>query len=79
MMNFLRNNKVQKISAIFLLAVLVFINAVKTLHTHNFSYLVQTEKSNKNTVVVKAAFSCAICDFQIAKDCDAEVSLIHIM
>lgn len=78
-MNFLRNNKLKKSSALFLLAVLVFINAVKTFHTHDFSYLVQTEKSTKNATAVKAVFFCAICDFQIAKDSDAEVATLEIL
>lgn len=77
-MHFMRNNKIQKLSTTFLLVVLVFINAVKSFHTHNFSYLLQTEKSTNNSAAVKAAFSCAICDFQIAKDTDVEVASIHI-
>lgn len=77
-MNFLRSNKIQKLSAAFLLLVLVFINAVKTFHTHNFSYSAQTEKSNKNTTVIHENYFCAICDFQIAKDSDAEVSTIYL-
>lgn len=77
-MNFLRSNKIQQLSAAFLLLILVFINAVKTFHTHNFSYSAQTEKSNKNAPVVHENYFCAICDFQIAKDSDAEVATINI-
>ena len=57
---------------------LVFINAVKNFHTHNSSYSAKTERLNKNAAAVKANFFCAICDFQFAKDSDAEVALINI-
>ncbi len=77
-MNFLRNNKVHKLSTAFLLVVFVFINVVKTFHSHTFSYSDQTQNSNKNFAAIKAAFSCAICDFQIAKDSDAEVATLYI-
>ena len=77
-MYFLRNNKIQKLSTTFLLCLFVLINAVKIFHTHDFPYSTQIEKSNKNATVVKAAFFCAICDFQIAKDSDAETASIII-
>ena len=77
-MNFLRDNKLKKLSALFLLSVLVFINAVKTFHTHNFSYSTEAEQTNKNATAVKANFFCAICDFQFAKDSDAEIAQINI-
>ena len=78
-MDFLRNNKIQKLSTSLLLVVLVFINAVKTFHTHDFSYSAKTENLNRNATVIKAIFSCAICDFQFAKDSDAEVATLHIL
>ena len=77
-MNFLHRNKIQQLGAAFLLLVLVFISAVKAFHTHNFSYAAQTGNSNKNTAVVHESYYCVICDFQIAKDSDAEVAIIHI-
>jgi hypothetical protein len=77
-MNFLRSNKIQRPSAALLLLVLVFISAVKTFHTHNFSYAAQIEKSKNNTPVVHENYYCAICDFQLAKDSDAEVATINI-
>ena len=77
-MSFWRSNKLQQLSAAFLLLVLVFINAVKNFHTHNFSYSAQTEKLIKNVPAVHENFFCAICDFQIAKDSDAEVATINI-
>lgn len=77
-MNLLRNNKLQKLSTIFLLCLLVFINAVKIFHKHDFSYSTKTEKSNKDTKIIKAAFSCSICDFQLAKDSDAAISSFNI-
>lgn len=78
LMNFLRNGKIQKLSAAFLLLVLVFINAVKTFHTHTFSYAAQREKSNQNKTVLHESYYCAICEFQFAKDGDAEVAIIDI-
>lgn len=78
-MNFLRNHKIQKCCASFLLAVLVFINAVKAFHTHDFPYSAQTEKSNKNSTNVSTAFYCAICDFQFAKDSDTEVTRLQVL
>ena len=77
-MNFLHNNKLQKISASFLLAVMMFITTVKTFHSHDLSAYVKAEKSNTNPIAVKAVFSCAICDFQFAKDSDAQVFTLNI-
>ncbi len=77
-MNFLSSHKIQKSSAAFLLIVFIFINAVKTFHKHNFTYSSQTEKSNKSTPVFHENYYCAICDFQVAKDSDAEVATINI-
>jgi hypothetical protein len=77
-MNLLYNNKIQKLSATLLLFVLVFINTVKTFHTHDFLYSTQTKNLNKDAATVKTVFSCVICDFQIAKDSDAQVALINI-
>ena len=76
-MNFLRNKKIQTFSASFLIAVFVFINAVKALHTHDFSYTF-SNSNTKNANVVKAGFECAICDFQIAKDSDTESATLTI-
>lgn len=76
-MNILRDKRFKKISAALLIALLVFINAVKILHTHNFS--LQTTHAGKNAIVVKAAFNCNICDFQIAKDSDAEIASYNIL
>lgn len=78
-MNFLRNNKLQKISATFLLAMMMFITAVKTFHTHDLSAYEKAEKSNTNPISLKAIFSCAICDFQFAKDSDVQVVAIDIV
>ncbi len=77
-MNFLRNKKIQKLSACFLLTVFVLINAVKTFHTHEFSYTTQQQSSNKNAATIKANFFCAICDFQFFKDGDLQVAEIQI-
>lgn len=77
-MIFLRCNKTQELAAAFLLLVLVFINAVKTFHTHNFSYASQIEKSNRSTPALHGNYVCTVCDFQVAKDSDAEVALIII-
>lgn len=77
-MNFLRDNKVKKLGACLLLTVFIFINAVKTFHTHAFVYADQQENSNKNTTALKAYFFCSICEFQFSKDGDAEVAAMDI-
>ena len=77
-MNLLRNNKLQKLSTTFMLALLLFINAIKVFHTHDFSNSAGIEKLNKNAKIIKAAFSCSICDFQIAKDCDAATTTLQL-
>lgn len=76
-MNFLRKIWIQKLSSVSLLVLFLFIHAVKTFHTHDFSYASQND-NNKNTTVVKTYFFCAICNFQIAKDSDAEVATLNI-
>jgi hypothetical protein len=75
-MHFLHNSYFKKISTSILLVLFIFIHAVKAYHTHGFSP-VQSSLS-KNTISVHASFFCAICDFQIAKDSDAEVASISI-
>jgi hypothetical protein len=77
-MNFLRDNKIQKLSACFLLTVFIFINAVKTFHTHALTYSAHQENSNRDTTAFKAYFFCTICDFQFSRDSDAEVAAIPI-
>ena len=75
-MNFLRNSYLKKISTAILLVLFTSIHAVKAFHTHNFP-AVQSALS-KNIPSVHTSFSCAICDFQLAKDGDAEVATINI-
>jgi SNF family Na+-dependent transporter len=77
-MNFLRTSNFKRTSASVLLVLFTFIHAVKAFHTHDFSYLAKEQNSNKNAATVNAAFSCAICNFQIAKHSDAEVAVINI-
>ncbi len=76
-MNFMRKKWIQKTSAYFLLTLFVFIHAVKILHTHDYSYTFYNTE-NKNAAILKAGFTCAICDFQIAKDSDAEYATLNI-
>ena len=76
-MNFLHTSYFKKISTSVLLVLFIFIHAVKAFHTHNFSYSHQSGL-NKNAATVHTSFSCVICDFQIAKDSDAEVAIIDI-
>ena len=77
-MYFLRNNLIQKTSTVFLITLFLFIHAVKIFHTHSFSHNAANNYNNKNATVVKANFFCAICDFQIAKDSDAEAATFNI-
>ncbi len=69
---------IQKTSTSFLLLLFIFIHAVKTFHTHEYCYADSTNTVDKNVTIVKAVFACAICDFQIAKDSDAQSSIIAI-
>src|SRR5690349_13890890 len=74
-MNFLRASYFKKISASILLVLFIFIHAAKAFHTHDFS--LDQSALNKHTTV-HTSFFCAICNFQIAKDSDAEVAMINI-
>ncbi len=76
-MNFFRRIYIKKISATALLALIFFIQVVKTFHTHPL-YFQQTDLHSKNIPLIHENFSCAICDFQIAKDSDAVVAHVEI-
>jgi hypothetical protein len=67
-MNFLRTTYFKKTVSVVFLLLFVFIYSVKALHTHDLS----TNITSKTTAL-KADFYCAICDFQLAKDCDTEI------
>jgi hypothetical protein len=71
-MNFLCTSYFRKTVAVTFLSLFIFIHAVKALHTHD---LTSTSSSAKSTAV-KADFYCAICDFQLAKDCDSEIPVL---
>jgi hypothetical protein len=73
-MNFLRSKWIQKISATTLVVFLFFIHAVKILHTHDYS---PTDILNNGSSVLKTNFTCTICDFQLSKDADAFVQVLH--
>jgi len=74
-MNFLRKPWIQKITATIFVALLVFIHAAKAFHTHNPVYAAQNDGFSKATALLRTNFTCAICDFQLAKDADVTVSL----
>lgn len=76
-MNFLRTAYYRKAGALALIALLVCIHLIKAMHTHDISSCV-FHSLDKNATAVKANFSCAICDFQVAKDSDAVVAEISI-
>ncbi len=76
-MYFLRQQHIQKTCAAFLLTLIFFIQVVKTFHTHP-AFLQQADYHSKNIPVVHENFTCPICDFQIAKDCDAFVASVEI-
>jgi hypothetical protein len=71
-MNFLRTSYCRKTVAVTFLLLFVFIHGVKALHTHD---LTSTNSLAKSTSV-KTDFYCAICDFQLAKDCDIEIPVL---
>ncbi|NSL87715.1 hypothetical protein ECE50_012780 [Chitinophaga sp. Mgbs1] len=61
-----------RLCAFFLLAVLVFIQAVKTTHRHDYAgkegmRIFQQHNPSGCTISV-AAHYCAICDYQLAKE-----------
>jgi hypothetical protein len=74
---FLRSVYCRKTAALAFIALLVCIHVAKAAHTHDLSSYA-CNAPGKNTTAVKASFSCAICDFQVAKDSDAMVSDISI-
>jgi hypothetical protein len=69
-MKFLHALYFKKTVAVIFLALFVFIYAVKALHTHE---AVSTTGASSKSTALKADFYCAICDFQLAKDCDTEI------
>lgn len=76
-MNFLRTSYFRKTVAVIFLLLFVFIHAVKALHTHDFT-IAPANSTNKNATAVKADFYCAICEFQLAKDCDTEIPVLTL-
>lgn len=68
-MSFLRTTKVKHLNAAFLLALLGFINIGKAFHKHK-QYNDSHKEIIANIVVQQTVNDCAICNFQIAKDCD---------
>ncbi len=77
-MSFLRAIHLKKAGAVFLVVLFVFTHALKAFHTHEFYCPPVKNLANKNTAALKADFSCIICDFQIAADCDSEKLLVDI-
>lgn len=69
-MNFLRSKCIQKLSTSFLIVLLLFIHTAKAFHTHNYSL--------KNVTATSYQSVCPICDFQLAKDADATISVAVI-
>ncbi len=77
-MNFLHVARLKKASAVFLLVLFAFTHALKAFHNHEFYFTPVKDFAGKSTAALKAGFSCVICDFQIAKDCDSEKFTTHI-
>jgi len=73
-MTFLRSDTIKKISALLFMALFVFVLAVKALHFHDLS----SQKNNNahQLANIGASFFCNICEFQLAKDIDAEMPVI---
>lgn len=76
-MNFLRTAYFKKITAAFFLLLFFCTHIVKALHTHEIASTVLNTSTEKNTASVKAAFTCNICDFKIAKDSDAITQFVQ--
>ena len=77
-MNFLRTKYFKQTSAAIFLSLFVFIHVVKAFHTHDLSSGAFSTNANKNAATLKANFTCAICDFQLAKDSDAAIISFNI-
>jgi len=73
-MKFLRTWYIKQFSAMLFIALIVFVYAVKAFHTHDISSSNTASKPGKIAHTVKAKFSCAICDFHLAKDTDIPIS-----
>lgn len=70
-MNLLRASYFRKTGAMLFLALFVFVQAIKALHTHDISVTSSHYHDDNTATDVKAVFFCNICDFQLAKDSDA--------
>jgi hypothetical protein len=73
-MYLLRAPYFKKTVAIIFLALFVLVHAIKAFHTHEISLASAHYHDDNTGTDVKAYFFCSICDFQIAKDCDAVIS-----
>ena len=80
-----KNITAKRITALLLIALLFFINAVKFLHTHNYSLPTQNQyvilvSSKGNTALPLhnqlVCQSCAICDFHLIKDTELPTDYI---
>ena len=75
-MTFLRSNTIKKISASLFMTLFVFVLAVKALHVHDLSC--QKTDNTHQHLNIGANFFCNICEFQLAKDIDAEITVIDL-
>lgn len=78
-MNLLRASYFRKTGAMLLLALFVFVHAIKALHTHEISLASSHFHGDDTATDVKAGFFCTICDFQIANDSDAVISTAELV
>lgn len=74
----LQNNTIKTVTASFLAALLVGINVLKIVHKHSHPYEKESNSISINVASVNAYFSCDICNFQIAKDSDANIATWQI-
>ena len=58
------------------MALFVFVLAIKALHVHDFSG--QKNNGTHQPVNIGANSFCSICEFQLAKDVDTEITVINL-
>ena len=64
---------VHRLLAIFLMAVLFFVQGVKVLHRHDYTSLKPYTNADQHTDAgkrVHGAHACSICDYHLAKDAE---------
>lgn len=73
-----RHMIIRKWLAFLLLAILLYIQAVKVLHQHDHTTLQQTGAQDHSATLIKAAYACDICNYHFTKDAGAPEANAYI-